>query len=148
MVALLIWVGIAILAVILELLISDLTFLIIAIAAGGGGVSSLFGAPVWLQVLVFGVLALVGLLFVRPPVLRRLGLAKEVKTNVDALPGSRARTLQETTLEGGLIRLNGQPWSARIDRDGPSTEPIPTDVDVRVTRIDGATALVELFTDS
>ena len=143
MVALLVWAGIAFLAIVLELLISDLTFLIVAFAAAGGGVSSLFGAPVWLQILIFAVLALVGLFFVRPPVLRRLGLSEEFKTNVDALPGSRARTLEVVTLEAGLIRLNGQPWSARVDRAGPMADPIPVDVDVIVTRIDGATALVQ-----
>ncbi|HBJ73881.1 MAG TPA: hypothetical protein DDY88_09365 [Actinobacteria bacterium] len=145
MAPLLIWAIIAIVCIGLEVLITDLTFLIVGIAAAGAGVSALAGAPLWLQILVFAVLALVGLFGVRPPVLRRLGLAKEFKTNVDALPGSRARTLDVVTVEAGLIRLNGQSWSARVDRDGPLTDPIPTDVDVVVTRIDGATALVQPF---
>jgi len=145
MAPLLIWAIIAIVCIGLEVLITDLTFLIVGIAAAGAGVSALAGAPLWLQILVFAVLALVGLFGVRPPVLRRLGLAKEFKTNVDALPGSRARTLDVVTVDAGLIRLNGQSWSARVDRDGPLTDPIPTDVDVVVTRIDGATALVQPF---
>lgn len=148
MAALVIWSVIALVAVILEVLISDLTFLILAIAAASGGAASLFGAPVWLQILIFAVVALLGLLGVRPAMQRRLGLAKEFKTNVDAIPGSRARTTEVTTVEAGLIRLNGQSWSARVDREGPLTDPIPSDVDVIVTRIDGATALVQPFNNS
>ncbi|MDO9484908.1 MAG: NfeD family protein [Actinomycetota bacterium] len=148
MVALVIWAVIAVVCVILEVLITDLAFLIVGIAAAGAGVSSLFGAPIWLQILIFAVLTAVGLLGVRPSVLRRLGLAKEFKTNIDAIPGSRARTLDVVTVEAGLIRLNGQSWSARVDRDGPEIDPIPTDVDVIVTRIDGATALVQPFHNS
>jgi membrane protein implicated in regulation of membrane protease activity len=143
-----IWSVIALVAVILEVLISDLTFLIVAIAAASGGAASLFGAPVWLQVIIFALVALLGLFGVRPAMLRRLGLDKEIKTNVDALPGSRARTTELTTVEAGLIRLNGQSWSARVDRAGPITDPIPSDVDVIVTRIDGATALVQPMNNS
>ncbi|MDO8732362.1 MAG: NfeD family protein [Actinomycetota bacterium] len=148
MVAVLVWAIVAVVCVVLEVLITDLSFLILGVAAAGAGVSSLVGAPVWMQIIVFAVLAFVGLFGVRPPVLRRLGLAKEFKTNVDALPGSRARTLDVITVESGLIRLNGQSWSARVDRDGPLTDPIPTDVDVMVTRIDGATALVQPYHNS
>jgi len=148
MAALIIWAIIAVVCIGLELLIADLTFLILGIAGAGAAVSSLFDAPVWLQLLIFAAMALIGLFGIRPPMLRRLGLAKEFKTNIDAIPGSHARTLEPVTVDTGLIKLNGQHWSARVDRNGPVTDPIPVDVEVIVTRIDGATALVQPLANS
>lgn len=136
------WLAAALVAVGVELLTADLVFALIAAGAGAAAVTAALGGPLWLQAVVGGAVALAGIVFVRPVALRHLRRGDQaIRTGVDALPGARARTVAEVTAHDGRIRLRGELWSARLDTDVTSV-PIPDSIDVIVTRIDGATALV------
>lgn len=136
-----IWAALGLIAVIVEMLVLDFTFLLLGVAAGGVAIAAALGAPFPLQLGLFGVLAILGLLVVRPLVRRHLRFTKLAKTNVDALIGSHAKVLQEVTADGGLVLLNGEHWSARLERKAVQTM-IPAGTEVHVVRIDGATAIV------
>ena len=110
--------------------------------AGGALVSlvvSLFGAPIWVEAIVFVAVSAILLVLTRPIVKRRF--AKQiVKTNADALVGGDAvvtRAIDNT--EGvGLAKILGQVWSARSADGGK----IPEGATVTVERIEGVKLIV------
>ena len=81
----LIWVGGALLLIVIETVTADLTFLMIAGGALGGGLTSFLGGPVWAQVLVFACVSTLLLFAVRPGQRRLAAATPQMKTNVDAL---------------------------------------------------------------
>ncbi len=112
--------------------------------AGGALVSlivSLFGAPVWVDVIVFVAVSAVLLALTRPLVKRRF--AKQiVKTNADALVGGKAVVTQtiDNTEGVGLAKILGQVWSAR----SVTGETIPEGTAVIVERIEGVKLIVSV----
>ncbi len=138
----LLWMIAALVAVGVEIFTVDLTFGLIAVGAGSAALAAAVGAPLWAQAVIGVGVSVAGIAFVRPVALRHLRKTTALtRTGVDALPGSRARTVSEVTRHDGRISLKGEIWSARLDLDVTS-DPVPDGADVMVTRIDGATALV------
>lgn len=138
----LLWLIVGLVCVGIEVFTVDLTFALIAVGAGAAAVAAMVGAPLWLQAVIGVGVSLAGIGFVRPIALRHLRRSSVLmRTGVDALPGTRARSLSEITVHDGRINLRGEVWSARLDPD-VTTEPVPDGHEVLVTRIDGATALV------
>jgi membrane protein implicated in regulation of membrane protease activity len=137
------WVIWAILAVVLalgELATPGLFFLgPVALAAIPAGIVALLGGAAWLQVLVFilGSLATLGL--VRPIARAHLHVPALTRTGTAALVGTRALVLQRVDVNGGLVRIGGEEWSARAYMEDQVLEP---GTRVEVAKIEGATALV------
>jgi membrane protein implicated in regulation of membrane protease activity len=137
------WVAWSIAAVLLtvgEILTPGLFFLgPVALAAVAGALSSLLGAPLWLQLIVFvaGSFASLGLL--RPIARRHLRMPHAIRTGAAALVGARAVVLRRVDSQGGLVRIGGEEWSARAYVPDQVLEP---GVQVEVAEIQGATALV------
>lgn len=122
----------------LELLTLDLTLLMLAGAAAIGASIAWVGGPAWLQ-FVGAALAAVGLLgLVRPVALRHRKQAPEIRTGTAALVGSTALTLEPVDSTRGLVKLNGETWSARSYDNSVIAE----NQSVQVIEIDGATAKV------
>ncbi|MFT0763157.1 NfeD family protein [Scrofimicrobium sp. R131] len=124
---------------IIELLSVDLFFLTLAIAAVAGGVAGALGAEIWLQIVVFVVVSILLLIFIRPWAKRHLERSTpQIHTNAQALIGKSAVVTQ--TLEGsaGRVQLDGSEWSAR----GEGERVIAAGTQVWVVAIDGATAIV------
>ncbi|ROS30410.1 NfeD family protein [Cellulomonas sp. PhB150] len=133
------WIGGAFALGILEMLSLDLVLIMLAGGAVAGGVASAAGAPVWLQFLVAALTAVVLLATLRPWLLRRLRRRVPLEeTNAAALVGKGAVVVSTVTLEGGRVKLDGEVWSARTS----TPEALPPGSQVRVDRIDGATAVV------
>lgn len=135
------WFVLAAVLIVAELFSLDLTLGLLGGAAGVAGVSAALGAPAVLQVVVFVIAALVALAAIRPIARRHLRLARTERTGVDRLPGATGLVLQEITVDGGLIKLDGESWSARLE-EAISTDPVPEGSRVSVVRIEGATAIV------
>lgn len=135
-----VWVVAAAIAGGIELLTADLTFGVIAVALGASGVAAFFGAPLWAQFLVGAAIGAFGLLVVRPIALRQMRRpVKGSLTNVDALRGRPGRAIGSIDSHGGLVRLGGEEWSARM---APGARPVLGGAAVFVVEIDGATAVV------
>ncbi|MFD4428143.1 NfeD family protein [Nocardia sp. NPDC058497] len=123
-----------------EMLTGDLTLLMLGVAAlGTAGVSAAAGLPLWGDALVFGAVAGVLFLGVRPVLRRKFGSPPPIATNVDALPGKSALVLEQVAEYSGQVKLGGEVWTARpLDPN----DVYDAGVTVYVMKIDGATAVV------
>ncbi|TIH40673.1 NfeD family protein [Subtercola vilae] len=138
-----IWLALILIFLVVETLTLDLIFLMLAIGSVGGLVSHFLGAPFLLQIPIAGVIALLLIFSIRPPLLRRLRHGSDpTKSNVEALLGLEARVLAAVTTESGSVKLsNGDTWTARVFPNASALELLPGSL-VYVKAIDGATALV------
>jgi len=90
--------------------------------------------PDWLQWLLFSVLSVVTLAFLRRPIMMKLAPAGSDR--VDTLVGETATTAEDIPSGGiGKAELLGSLWSAR--NGGPTL--LPKDTRCRVERVDGLT---------
>ena len=138
-----IWVIVAIVAGIVELLGTDLFLAAVAVAAGITAVTAL-ALPLLLQLPIFAVVSLLGIAVVRPPVKRALGIhePQEISGPIhqSQIEGRRGIVTQKVTGGGGQIRIGqGDFWSARSFDPDQEIE-VGTPVDVLL--VDGITALV------
>ena len=137
------WIGGALLLVVIETVTADLTFLMIAGGALGGGLTAFLGGPLWAQVVVFACVSTLLLFAVRPWAKRRLAATTpQMKTNVDALIGRSATTITAVDDGGGRVRLGGEEWSARLAPVVQGMTRLEAGASVTVTEIDGAVAVV------
>jgi membrane protein implicated in regulation of membrane protease activity len=138
-----VWLALILIFLIIEVLSLDFTFLMLAIGSFGGLVAGLLGAPWWVDILVAGVLALLLLFFVRPPLLHRLRRGGDpARTNVDALLGLAGTVVLVFPDGRGQVKLaNGETWTSRLG-DAASPDRLVEGEQVVVTSIDGATAVV------
>ncbi|WP_308493886.1 NfeD family protein [Microbacterium terrisoli] len=135
------WIVLIAIFLVIEMLTLDFTFLMLGIGGLAGLIADLFGAELWLQVVVAAVVAALLIFLLRPPLLRRLRRGEDpTPSNVAALLGMPGLVLSTVTRLGGLVKLsNGETWTARSTDDSTT---IPPQTHVRVDRIDGATAYV------
>jgi membrane protein implicated in regulation of membrane protease activity len=133
------WIGGAVVLALVEMASLDLVLLMFALGALAAAVAAGLGAPVWVAVLVFALVSLGLLFFVRPPMVERLHAGPTLATGHEALVGKSAVVSEPVDSHGGRVKLSGEVWSARAESDGESFD---TGTEVVVTRIDGATAVV------
>lgn len=123
---------------VVEMITLDLFFIML----GGGTLAALAadfaGADPWLQIVVFCVVSLLMVAFVRPVAVAHLkkGPADQ-RSNVDRLIGEFAVVMEPVTADGGLVKIGGDVWSARS-----SSGVLAAGQKVVVSAIDGATAVV------
>lgn len=121
-----------------EMLTLDLFFIMLGGGALAGLVADFAGADLWLQIVVFCVVSLLMIAFVRPVTLKHLHKGPaEQRTNVDRLIGETALVMETVSATGGRVKIGGDIWSARSD-SGNLTE----GQRVIVAAIEGATAVV------
>jgi membrane protein implicated in regulation of membrane protease activity len=134
------WSLAAVALVVGEILTPGLFFLgPVALAAVAGAVASLFGAPLWLQLIVFAGSSFASLGLLRPIARRHLSMPHSIRTGAAALVGAPAVVLQRVDANGGRVRIGGEEWSARAFMPDQVLEP---GAKVEVAEISGATALV------
>jgi membrane protein implicated in regulation of membrane protease activity len=133
------WIGAALAFAAIEVATVDFVFLMLAGGALGGSAAAAVGAPLVIQVVVAvaasGVLLGVG----RPWAKRRFSVRPEgLPMGTAGYIGRPAFVLETVTQHGGRVKVGGETWSAR------SSDPVPPEPgdEVRVVRIDGATAVV------
>jgi membrane protein implicated in regulation of membrane protease activity len=132
------WLALALVLGGIEMLSLSLVFAMLGGGALAAFVAAVLGGPPWLQGLVFAVVSLGMIGFVRPVAMRHMmGTIEDVRTNVDRLVGSSATVMEAVDSSKGLVKIGGDVWTARAERG----EFLPGDV-VQVVAIDGATAVV------
>ncbi|MEX1077548.1 MAG: NfeD family protein [Homoserinimonas sp.] len=138
-----VWLVFILIAVIIELLTLEFTFLMIAVGSLAGLGANLLGLEWWLQIGVAAVMSVLLILFIRPFMLRYLRKGEDpTPSNVAALSGMVARVVLAIGENGGQVKLaNGETWTARLS---DVTEPRPVEIGERVivTAIEGSTAVV------
>jgi membrane protein implicated in regulation of membrane protease activity len=120
------------------------TFLIIFFAAGAlaaAGAAAL-GAPLVLQAVVFAAVSALSVGAIRPIIVKhqRSALeAGETPFGIEAMEGSEATVLEEVDADHGLVKIDGELWTARSFDGAESYKPGER---VRVIKVRGATAIV------
>ncbi len=122
-----------------ETLSLDLVLIMCAGGAAAGALAAGVGAPPAIQVIVAIAVAIGLLAFVRPVARRHLTGVGTHPMGTAALVGKSAIVLSKVDTNTGLIRLNGQEWTARAY---DATQTVPAGETVQVVEISGATALV------
>ncbi len=111
----LIWLIIGVLCIIIE--IFDPAVFFISLGIGGlitSPISSL-GAPIWLQILIFGIISFVVFLLMRK-VYEKLLKKNKVETNVYALVGQKGLVVDAIPQDGrGQVKVGGEIWSALLE---------------------------------
>ena len=134
-----IWLIVAAVLGVAELLTTTLAFGLLAIAAVAAAVVGAFHLSFALQLAAFAVAAGAGLGFVRPIAIKHIKQPPALRTGVAALVGRSAIVLEEVTEHSGRVRIDGEEWSSR-PYDETLVIPVGTKVDVM--QIKGATVLV------
>ena len=139
MVALIIWLVLAVVLGAAELMTVTLTLGLIVVAAVAAAWTGATGLPVPVQILTFVLVSAAGLGLVRPIAKRHLKQPPPLRTGAAALVGRTALVLRETDGYSGRVRIGGEEWSSRSYDE---TLVIPVGATVDVIQIEGVTALV------
>ena len=110
-----------------------------AVGSLGAMIAALFGAPIWLQCVLFFVFSVLLLLSLRG-LLRKYITPRRIKTNVDSVIGKEGLVTAkiDNVLSAGQVKLGGMEWSAR----STSGEVIEPGTQIRVDRIEGVKVFV------
>ena len=135
-----VWLVLAMVLGVAEMLSLDLVLLMLAVGALGGAVTAAVGAPFLLSALVAVVVSAGMLGLVRPNLVQRLHTGPELRLGHGKLVGQMGVVLTDlSALAPGQIRLAGEVWTAQPYDD---TMTIPAGETVEVLQIKGATAYV------
>lgn len=132
------WVSVAALLGVAELMTLDFTLLMLASGALAGGLVALAlpGVP-WVQIAAAVVVAVAMLALARPTLLRKVRELPGYRSSVDKMVGSSGVALTEITPGTGEVKVSGEVWTAH-SMEGT----IPAGTEIEVYRIDGAIAIV------
>ena len=132
------WILAALVSGIIEVMSGSFVFLMFAIGALAAGIADACGADLTVQVIVFIVVSIALLVILRPFLKGRIDRSSGyVPSNTDGLIGKTGYVTEAVGERHGRIQFSGGEWSARTE--GPE---LPVGTEVRVDRIDGATAVV------
>lgn len=137
-----IWLALILIFVIIEVITTDFSALMFAAGSVAGLIVSLFSTPFWLQVVVAGIVALLLLFTVRPPLKRALNRGGDhARSNVEALMGIAGTVVTDFNGKPRNVKLaNGETWTAKLaDASSPALQ---EGDHVIVTAIHGSTAIV------
>jgi membrane protein implicated in regulation of membrane protease activity len=140
MVSWIVWLIVAAVLGVAELVTMTFAFGLIAVAAVVAAVVGAFHMDLAIQLVAFVAAAGAGLGFVRPVAIRHIKQPPALRTGAAALVGRSAIVLEEVNEHSGRVRIDGEEWSSRPYLDESLVIPVGTRVDVM--QIKGATALV------
>lgn len=119
------------------------TLVLLMLAAGAlvAALTAGVGAPPVVQGIVFGAVSGLALVGIRPALRRHFEQAPESATRmgVEAIEGANGLVVEKVDADRGLIKIEGELWSARAF---DSTQVIEPGERVQVIAIKGATAMV------
>lgn len=136
-----IWLGILVFMVVVEIVTMGLTTIWFAGGALIATIAAACSAPLWLQITLFFVVSLVLLLFTRPLAVRYFNKDR-FRTNVEGMIGKQGVVTSEIdNIEGiGEVRVGGMEWTARTVTDGMK---LPVGTVVVVCAVDGVKVIVQ-----
>ncbi|MFP7696188.1 NfeD family protein [Trueperella sp. LYQ143] len=133
-----IWAIITIVLLIIETLSVDFLFAMLASGTAAAlCVSLLWPDGLAIQVIVFAVVAALGIGFVRPWAKRHVNDSSHGESNVYAMVGQSGVAVTDITEDAGQVRISGEVWSARSAEGS-----IASGQEVMVESISGVHAVV------
>lgn len=135
------WALVALVCLILELTNGDFFIVCFAIGAACAALSTLFTDNLTYQILVFAVMSVLSLFFVRPKALKYLHRDEDTRqSNIDALIGRQGVVSDEIPAEGyGRVAIDGDDWKALSTVDYS----LPKGSKVRIVSMDSVIITVE-----
>jgi membrane protein implicated in regulation of membrane protease activity len=134
------WVSLAFLLAVAEVVSLDLVLIMLAVGAlAGAGVSLVAPDLWWLQILVASGVSVGMLALLRPTLIERVRLMPGYRSSTAKMVGSTGIAVSAIDRTGGEIKVDGQSWSAR---PYASDLVIDAGTEVEVYEIDGAIAVV------
>lgn len=135
----LIWAGLTVLFVLVELATYGLASIWFALGALVALIAAALGAQLWLQLVLFVVVSVAALVLTRP-LARKYVNSRSQPTNADRVIGAPARVTEEINdLNGtGAVSVDGKIWTARSADESP----IPVGARVTVREIRGVRLIV------
>ncbi|GID94714.1 NfeD family protein [Amorphoplanes digitatis] len=136
------WIVLAVALAVAEAFTATFLIIFFAIGALAAAGAAALGAPLLLQTIVFALVSGLSVAALRPIIMRHQRSAAEsgeTPFGIEAIEGSQATVLEEVTADHGLVKIDGELWTAR-SFDGAETY-APGDR-VRVIKVKGATAIV------
>lgn len=108
------WVVIAVVCLILELMAGDFFIICFSIGALFASLAAALGGGIYLQLAVFAIFTLVSLFWVRPFAKRYLRRGEDQRvSNADALMGRQGRVVETISANGsGRVQIDGDIWKA------------------------------------
>lgn len=135
-----IWLGLASLLAVAEILSLDLVLIMLAVGALAGAGTAVIAPGLWgLQIAVATAVSVGTLLLLRPTLLEKVRRLPGYRSSTDTMVGSSGVAMSEITHDGGEIKVSGQSWSARTM---VSDSVIERGTEIEVYEIDGAIAVV------
>jgi membrane protein implicated in regulation of membrane protease activity len=135
-----IWLSLAFLLGVAEILSLDLVLIMLAVGAlAGAGLAVIAPGLWWLQVLAAAFVAVAMLLLLRPTLLKRVRNMPGYRSSTAKMVGSSGVAMSQIDQHGGEIKVDGQSWSAR-----PFSSDVVFEkgVEIEVYEIYGAIAVV------
>ena len=134
-----VWLGIAIVALIIELNTTDLSSIWATVGGAITAIVAIWCHIIWVQIIIFLVISILGILLIRPYV-KRYVKRNEIETNVDSLIGKKAICVDDIGPDNvGACKIDGKIWSA-IAKD--EADIINAGQKVEVLSIDGVKLIV------
>jgi len=140
--AALLWIALAVVLAIAEVFTATLVLIMFAAGAIAAAIAAGLGAGVVVQAAVFAVVSALSLAALRPIIRKHMlpAIAGADETiGVKALEGAPGVALEQITQDSGLVRVEGELWTARVF---DATQVIEPGERIRVIEVRGTTALV------
>jgi len=135
-----IWLSLAFLLGIAEIMSLDLVLIMLAVGAlAGAAVAVIAPSLWWLQILVASGISIMMLLLLRPTLLAKVRSMPGYRSSADKMVGSTGVAISQIDKSGGEIKVDGQSWSAR---PYSSDVVIEQGTEIEVYEIDGVIAVV------
>lgn len=124
----------------MELASLGLTCIWLAIGALAACFVGVLGAPFWCQILVFIVVTIAVLIFIRPLAVKHINNKAE-KTNVESMVGKSGLVVEDidNVKAQGRVKIGGMDWTARSE----SGESIAKDTLVVIQAVEGVKVIVK-----
>ncbi len=135
-----IWLSLAFLLAVAEIMSLDLVLIMLAAGALAGAATAAIAPGLWwLQFLVAIIVSIGSLLLLRPTLMKRVRAMPGYRSSTAKMVGSTGVATAEITRDHGEIKVDGQTWSARpYDR----SLIIEKGTEIEVYEIDGPIAVV------
>jgi membrane protein implicated in regulation of membrane protease activity len=137
-----VWVVLGVVLAVAEVFTGTLVLIMLAAGAFAAAAAAGLGAPLAVQALAFAAVSALSLVAARPVIRRHRRPAIETGDTpfgLEAIEGAAGLVLEDVDADHGLIKIEGELWTAR---PYDATQVIPKGERVRVVEVKGATAMV------
>ena len=116
-----IWTILALIFLIIEISTAGFACFCIAMGFGGGAIAAAFTPDIKIQIIVFTIVTLLSIFFIRPVLKKFFYRKKEILTNADALIGRTAIVSEDidNSNNSGRVAIDGDDWKA-VSENGES----------------------------